>query len=100
LLAVLDIFSGLAAIADSPVFRSETLDAGNRQGGRSILFTRSRKCYRSPTATREGHYESRNTWAGSVRVARQAGKRQAAIAVIVIAPNANPKASGSCGLTL
>jgi hypothetical protein len=48
------------------------------------LFAPSCECYRSPTATREGHYESRNTWAGSVRVARKAGKRQAAIAVIVI----------------
>jgi hypothetical protein len=44
--------------------------------------------------------QSRNARAGSVRVARQAGKKHAVNAAIVIIANAAPKASGSCGLTL
>ena len=36
---------------------------------------------------------------GSVRVARQAGKKQAANAAMVITANADPKAKGSRGLT-
>src|ERR1700680_5119900 len=44
--------------------------------------------------------QSRKTRAGSVRVARQAGRRQAATEVIVITAVAEAKASGSFGLTL
>jgi hypothetical protein len=44
--------------------------------------------------------QSRNTRAGSVRVARQAGRRQAATEVIVITATADANASGSFGLTL
>jgi hypothetical protein len=47
-----------------------------------------------------GKGQSRNTRAGSVRVARQAGTRQAATEVIVITANAKPNASGSRGVTL
>src|SRR5271170_4618892 len=44
--------------------------------------------------------QSRRTRAGSVRVARQAGKKHAANEAIVITASADAKASGSCGLTL
>lgn len=44
--------------------------------------------------------QSRNARAGSVRVASQAGKRQAAIAVIIITAKPEPNASGSRGLAL
>jgi hypothetical protein len=44
--------------------------------------------------------QSRNTRAGSVRVARQAGRRQAATEAIVITTTADANASGSFGLTL
>ena len=43
--------------------------------------------------------QSRSTRAGSVRVARQAGSRQAATEAIVITTTANANASGSFGLT-
>jgi len=42
---------------------------------------------------------SRNARAGSVRVARNAGKKHAASAAIVITAKAAPNASGSRGLT-
>jgi hypothetical protein len=45
-------------------------------------------------------HQSRNTRAGSVRVARQAGRRQAATEAIVITAIADANASGSFGLTL
>src|ERR1700737_3307750 len=44
--------------------------------------------------------QSRRMRAGSVRVARQAGRKQAANAATVMTTNAEPKASGSRGLTL
>jgi hypothetical protein len=44
-------------------------------------------------------HQSRNTLAGSVRIARQAGKKQAVAEVIVIAANADTNAIGSLGLT-
>jgi hypothetical protein len=44
--------------------------------------------------------QSRNARAGSVRVARQAGRKHAVNAAIVIIASAAPNASGSCGLTL
>jgi len=53
----------------------------------------------SATPSQEHTHQSRNTRAGSVRMARQAGKRQAATEAIVITANADPNASGSLGLT-
>jgi hypothetical protein len=53
-----------------------------------------------PVAPRPCKDHSRNTRAGSVRVARQAGRRQAATEVIVITATADANASGSFGLTL
>jgi hypothetical protein len=44
--------------------------------------------------------QSRKTRAGSVRVARHPGKRQAATVVRIITANAAPNARGSRGLTL
>src|SRR5713226_393960 len=44
--------------------------------------------------------QSRNARAGSVRAARRAGKKHAASETIVITTSADPKASGSRGLTL
>src|SRR5713226_8879548 len=44
--------------------------------------------------------QSRNARTGSIRVARQAGKKHAAREAMVITTNADPKASGSRGLTL
>ncbi len=44
--------------------------------------------------------QSRSARAGSVRVARHAGKKHAANAAMVMTTNAEPKASGSRGLTL
>ncbi len=43
--------------------------------------------------------QSRRMRAGSVRLPRQAGKKHAANDTMIIAANAAPKASGSCGLT-
>ena len=53
-----------------------------------------------PVVPRRCRDHSRNTRAGSVRVARQAGRRQAATEVIVITATADANASGSFGLTL
>jgi len=44
--------------------------------------------------------QTRNARTGSTRVARQAGKKQAINATIVMTTNATPNASGSRGLTL
>src|SRR5882724_3478425 len=44
--------------------------------------------------------QSRKTLAGSVRVARHAGKKQAARAATVVTTSADPNARGSRGLTL
>src|SRR5580693_1586365 len=44
--------------------------------------------------------QSRSARAGSVRVARQAGRKHAANEAMVITARADPKASGSYGLTL
>src|SRR5215471_3853294 len=44
--------------------------------------------------------QSRRTRAGSVRLARHAGNREAERAVIAITANADPNTNGSCGLTL
>jgi hypothetical protein len=44
--------------------------------------------------------QSRNARTGSVRVARQAGKKHAANEAIIITTNADPNVSGSRGLTL
>jgi len=52
-----------------------------------------------PVVPRPGKDQSRNTRAGSVRIARQAGRRQAATEVIVITATADANASGSFGLT-
>src|SRR6201993_5396153 len=46
-----------------------------------------------------GNQSIRNTRAGSVRVARQAGQQHAASAVVMIIANADANASGSRGLT-
>ena len=46
------------------------------------------------------HHCSRRAWTGSIRVARQAGKKHAAKEASVITTNADPNASGSRGLTL
>src|ERR1022692_4406287 len=53
-----------------------------------------------PEVRRPCKDQSRNTRAGSVLVARQAGRRQAATEVIVITATADANASGSFGLTL
>jgi hypothetical protein len=44
-------------------------------------------------------YQSRSARTGSIRVARQAGRKQAANETIVITRNADPEAHGSRGLT-
>ncbi len=44
--------------------------------------------------------QSRNARTGSIRVARQAGRKQAANEMIVMIRNAGPNASGSRGFTL
>jgi hypothetical protein len=55
----------------------------------------------SPPEINEGNgNQSRNTLAGSVRAARQAGNKQAETAVIVITASADPNIHGSCGFTL
>ena len=53
-----------------------------------------------PDRTALEKIQSRRTRAGSVRLARHAGKRQAEIAVIVITASADPNTNGSYGLTL
>jgi hypothetical protein len=44
--------------------------------------------------------QSRNALAGSVRIARQVGKKQATNVAVIITTNADPNAQGSRGLTL
>src|SRR6202008_2912175 len=53
-----------------------------------------------PGFVRDVENQSRKTLAGSLRVARHAGKKHAARAATVITISADPKASGSRGLTL
>ena len=48
----------------------------------------------------ERDHSVRRARIGSVRIARQAGRKQAANAAIVMTANADPKAKGSRGLTL
>ena len=49
---------------------------------------------------RSGKNQSRRTRAGSVRLARHAGNRQAKVAVVAIVAKASPNIAGSYGLTL
>jgi hypothetical protein len=82
--------SSAIVLSGSPAMRKLTLP--------SCYLIRDKTIARPHGASEKNQF--RRTRAGSVRLARHAGNRQAKMAVVVITAKASPNTTGSCGLTL